>query len=74
MFETRKGGREAWSSENKRGERKGMCLRGEGGDQLQAALWEIWGITGGFGAGSVMERFYQDLSSCPVGNGLRRPG
>ena len=35
MFETRKGGREAWSSENKRGERKGMGLRGEGSGQLQ---------------------------------------
>ena len=30
MFETWKGAWKAWSSENKRGERRGLALRGEG--------------------------------------------
>lgn len=68
----RNGGQGAWSSESEREEGKG--LRGEEGGQLHAAPWETWGITGGSGAGSVMEKFYQDLTRCPVGGGVRGPG
>ena len=65
VFEMRNGGQGAWSSESRREEGRG--LRGGGGGQLHAALWETWGITRGSGAGSVMEKFYQDLTRCPVG-------
>lgn len=68
----RNGGQGAWSSESKREEGKG--LRGEEGGQLHAAPWETRGITGGSRAGSVVEKFYQDLSRCPVGSGVRGPG
>lgn len=55
--------------------REGKLLRGEGVVRLYGALWEIWGIIKGFGAGNIMILyvFSEDVTSCAVGNGLRGP-
>lgn len=65
VSETRQGKREAWSSENKVWGRRGMLLRGEGVVRLYRALWEIWGIIKGFGAGNIMILyvFSEDVTS-----------